>query len=109
LRRIFSRDTILSQVTTPEVPHARPDFAVLEAGLVIECKACGLTPVQNEILEDHRRREALFASLGMTYVWWVDRERNDLIPKTKACLENVFYNCKGEKAAFVKFLESFIR
>jgi hypothetical protein len=108
LKQLFPEDIILSQVTTPEVPGARPDFAVINAGLVIECKACGLTPVQDKVLEDHRERGRRFASLGMTYVWWVDRERDSLVSRTRAYLRNVFYNCKGERISFIKFLETFV-
>jgi hypothetical protein len=109
LSRIFPDDIILFQVTTPEVPHARPDFAVVNAGLIVECKAYGLTPVQEKVLAEHKRREERFASIGMTYVWWVDRERDELIDRTRRYLQNVFYNCKGEMPDFIRFLEDFKR
>jgi hypothetical protein len=107
LKVIFPNDIILAQVTTPFVPSARPDFAVVRAGLIIECKACGLTPVQEKELLKHRRRQDLFESLGMTYVWWVDRERQNLIGRTRSYLKHVFYNCKGEETVFIAFLKSF--
>lgn len=43
----------------------------------------------------------------MTYVWWVDHERPDLIDRTKLYLNNVFYRCEGEEEKFVNFLSRF--
>jgi hypothetical protein len=108
LKGLFPDDIILTQITTPLVPRAKPDFAVVEAGLIIECKACGLTPVQEKELVKHKERQDLFESLGMTYVWWVDRERDGLIGWTRTYLKHVFYNCKGERTAFIEFLKSFV-
>lgn len=107
LREMFPDDIILTQITTPLVPGAKPDFAVVKAGLIVECKACGLTPVQEKELLKHKKRQDLFELLGMTYVWWVDRERDSLIGWTRSYLNHVFYNCKGERAKFLEFLRSF--
>ena len=107
LKTIFPNDLILWQITTPELLHARPDFAVINAGLIIECKASGLAPVQDKVLKEHKRRQERFASLGMTYVWWVDHERADLIDRTRSYLQNVFYKSEGEKEKFVEFLLRF--
>lgn len=107
MKRTFPNDIILRQVTTPNLLHARPDFAVIKAGLVIECKASGLAPVQEKVLRDHRRRQEKLASMGLIYVWWVDHERPELIKRTRAHLDNVFYNCEGESEKFVCFLRTF--
>ena len=107
LKDVFPADTILWQVTTTLLPGARPDFVVIKAGIVIECKACGLTPVQERVLVEHARRQKFFESLGMEYVWWVDRERNSLVHRTRSYLKNVFYNCLGEKEKFIMFLKNF--
>ena len=90
----------------PEVPHAIFDFYVPSAKVVIECKACGLTPVQERVLINHRNRQDILKSMGIKYVWWVDRERASLVPRTKNYLENAFYNCLGEKEKFIDFLKS---
>jgi hypothetical protein len=107
LKGLFPEDIILAQVTTPFVPHARPDFAIVKSGLIVECKACGLTPVQEKELIKHKERQNLFESLGMTYIWWVDRERDNLIGRTRTYLKHVFYNCKHERTMFIEFLNSF--
>lgn len=106
LKEIFPKQLIDRQVKFPEVPHAIFDFYVPSAKVVIECKACGLTPVQERVLINHRNRQDILKSMGIKYVWWVDRERASLVPRTKNYLENAFYNCLGEKEKFIDFLKS---
>jgi len=104
LQRIFPTETIQRQVKFPELPRAIVDFYVPSAKVAIECKACGLTPVQDKVLINHKNRQDVLKSLGITYVWWVDRERASLVPRTRKYLENVFYNCLNEQSKFEGFL-----
>jgi hypothetical protein len=106
LKQIFPEETIRRQVKFPELPRAIVDFYVHSAKVVIECKACGLTPVQERVLINHKNRQDVLKSMGIKYIWWVDRERASLVPRTRKYLENAFYNCLGEKAEFVNFLTS---
>jgi hypothetical protein len=105
LQEVFPNEPIESQVKFPELPRAIIDFYVPRIKLAIECKACGLTPVQERVLIEHQRRQNVLKSRGVKYVWWVDRERASLVPRTRAYLENVFYNCLGEQKTFVEFLK----
>lgn len=104
LKEVFPDEIIESQVKFPELPRKRIDFFIPCVKVAIECKACGLTPVQERVLRDHQRRQNILKSRGIKYVWWVDRERTSLVPWTREYLENVFYNCLGEQKRFVKFL-----
>ena len=106
LKQLFPDETIRRQVKFPELPGAIVDFYIPSAKVVIECKACGLTPVQDKVLINHKHRQDILGSLGIKYVWWVDRERASLVPRTRKYLENVFYNCLGERERFIEFLES---
>lgn len=106
LQRIFPSENIQRQVRFPELPRAIVDFYIPRAKLAIECKACGLTPVQDKVLINHKNRQDVLKSLGITYVWWVDRERASLVPRTRKYLENAFYNCLGEQGKFEEFLVS---
>lgn len=106
LKQIFPEDKIRRQVKFPELPRAIVDFYVPSAKVVIECKAYGLTPVQERVLINHKNRQDVLKSLGIKYIWWVDRERASLVPRTRKYLESVFYNCLGEKDKFVEFLAS---
>lgn len=105
LQEVFPNERIESQVKFPELPHAIIDFYVPHAKVAIECKACGLTPVQERVLIEHQRRQDVLKSRGIKYAWWVDRERASLVSRTRRYLENVFYNCLGEQKEFVKFLK----
>jgi len=89
LKKIFPNQPIERQIKFPEVPHAIVDFYVPNAKVVIECKACGLTPVQERVLINHKNRQDILKSMGIKYIWWVDRERVSLVPRTKKYLENV--------------------
>jgi len=104
LKQVFPNREIRRQVRFPELPRAIIDFYVPSAKVAIECKACGLTPVQDKVLINHKNRQDVLKFLGITYVWWVDRERASLVPRTRKYLENAFYNCIGEKEQFIKFL-----
>jgi Uma2 family endonuclease len=106
LKQLFPNESIRRQVKFPELPRAIVDFYVPSANVVIECKACGLTPVQDRVLINHKQRQDILKSLGITYVWWVDRERASLVPRTRQYLENVFYNCLGERDNFISFLKN---
>lgn len=106
LKRIFPDETIKRQVRFPQLPRAIVDFYIPSVKVVIECKACGLTPVQEKVLANHKNRQDVLKSLGIKYVWWVDRERVSLVAKTRKYLENVFYNCLGEQDKFEGFLAS---
>jgi hypothetical protein len=106
LKQVFPEETIRRQVKFPELPRAIVDFYVPSAKVVIECKACGLTPVQDKVLINHQNRQEVLKSLGITYIWWVDRERPSLVPRTQKYLENVFYNCLGERDKFINLLLS---
>ena len=105
LRHIFPNQEIIRQVRFPELPRAIIDFYVPNAKVAVECKACGLTPVQDKVLINHKNRQDVLKSQGIKYVWWVDRELASLVPRTRAYLENVFYNCLGEEEKFINFLE----
>ncbi|MEM4703873.1 MAG: hypothetical protein QXJ02_02250 [Candidatus Bathyarchaeia archaeon] len=105
LKQVFPNEIIRRQVKFPELPRAIVDFYVPSAKIVVECKACGLTPVQDRVLINHKQRQEVLKSLGIKYVWWVDRERASLVSRTREYLENVFYNCLGEQNKFVKFLK----
>ena len=109
LQSVFHNDSIKRQVRFPELPRAIVDFYVPDAKVVIECKACGLTPVQDRVLINHRHRQEILKTLGIKYVWWVDRERASLVPRTRKYLENVFYNCLGERTKFIEFLKNLAR
>jgi hypothetical protein len=106
LKQLFPGQTIRRQVRFPELPRAIVDFYIPSAKIAVECKACGLTPVQDKVLINHKHRQDTLRSLGITYVWWVDRERASLVPRTRKYLENVFYNCLGERENFIGFLRS---
>ena len=106
LQRIFPSETIQRQVKFPELPRAIVDFYIPSVKVVVECKACGLTPVQEKVLVNHKNRQDILNSLGIKYIWWVDRERASLVPRTRKHLENVFYNCLGEQGKFEEFLTS---
>lgn len=106
LRTVFPNEEIQRQVRFPELPRAIIDFYVPAAKVAIECKACGLTPVQDRVLINHKGRQDVLKTKGIRYVWWVDRERASLVPRTRKYLENVFYNCLGEREKFIKFLSS---
>jgi len=101
LKDIFPDDVILHQVTTSEVPHAKPDFAVINVGLIIECKAFGLTPCGPKTgrieLEKHKHRQELFKSIGFSYIWWAYKERQYLIKRTKKYLDNAFFKFRTGK------------
>jgi len=105
LQEVFPNERIEGQVKCPELPHALIDFYVPHAKVAIECKACGLTPIQERVLIEHQRRQDVLKSRGIKYAWWVDRERASLVSRTRRYLENVFYNCLGEQKEFVKFLK----
>lgn len=105
LKGAFPDEPVERQTKFPELPRKRIDFYMPRVKVAIECKACGLTPVQERVLVDHQRRQNLLKSRGIKYVWWVDRERASLIPWTRKYLENVFYNCLGEQKRFVEFLK----
>jgi Uma2 family endonuclease len=106
LEQLFPGELIRRQVRFPELPRAIVDFYIPSAKVVIECKACGLTPVQDRVLIDHKHRQDTLKAMGIRYVWWVDRERASLVPRTRQYLENVFYNCLGERCRFIGFLKS---
>jgi len=106
LQKIFPDEIITRQVKFPELPRAIVDFYVPSVKVAIECKACGLTPVQEKVLTNHKNRQDVLKSLGITYVWWVDRERASLVPRTRKYLDNVFYNCLDEQSKFEEFLTS---
>ena len=106
LRGVFPNESIRRQVKFPELPRAIIDFYVPSAKVAIECKACGLTPVQERVLINHKQRQDTLKSMGIKYVWWVDRERASLVSRTRHYLENVFYNCLGERGNFIEFLKS---
>ena len=74
LKQVFPNQEIQRQVRFPELPRAIIDFYVPSAKIAIECKACGLTPVQDKVLINHKNRQDVLKSLGITYIWWVDRE-----------------------------------
>ncbi len=105
LSGVFPDELIESQVKFPELPRKRIDFYIPRIKVAIECKACGLTPVQERVLVDHQRRQNVLKSKGIRYVWWVDRERASLVDWTREYLEHVFYNCLGEQKVFVEFLK----
>ena len=105
LKQLFPNESIRRQVKFPELPRAIVDFYIPSVKVAIECKACGLTPVQEKVLVNHKRRQDILKTLGIKYVWWVDRERASLVPRTKEYLENVFYNCLGERSKFTQFLK----
>ncbi len=104
LKKVFPNQEIRRQVKFSELPRAIADFYVPSAKVVIECKACGLTPVQEKVLVNHKNRQDTLMAAGIKYVWWVDRERASLVSRTRKYLENVFYNCLGEKDKFINFL-----
>jgi Uma2 family endonuclease len=106
LKQIFPNKEIRRQERFPELPRAIIDFYVPSAKVAIECKACGLTPVQDKVLINHKNRQDVLKSIGITYVWWVDRERASLVPRTRKYLENVFYNCLDEKEKLTLFLRA---
>jgi Uma2 family endonuclease len=106
LEKLFPNESIRRQVRFSELPRAIVDFYIPCAKVVIECKACGLTPVQDRVLVNHKHRQETLKAMGIRYVWWVDRERASLVPRTRQYLENVFYNCLGEKSKFTDFLKS---
>lgn len=106
LKQLFPEESIKRQVRFPELPRAIVDFYIPSAKVAIECKACGLTPVQERVLNNHKQRQDTLKSLGIKYVWWVDRERASLVPRTQKYLENVFYNCLGERDTFIEFLKN---
>lgn len=109
LQSVFRNESIMKQVRFPELPRAIVDFYVPSAKVAIECKAYGLTPVQDRVLINHRQRQEILRTLGIKYVWWVDRERASLVPRTRKYLENVFYNCLGERNKFIEFLKNLTR
>lgn len=106
LKQLFPNESIQRQVRFPELPRAIFDFYIPSVKVAIECKACGLTPVQERVLINHKQRQDTLKSLGIKYVWWVDRERASLVPRTRQYLENVFYNTLGERSKFLEYLKS---
>jgi len=104
LKQVFPNQEIRRQVRFPELPRAIIDFYVPSAKVAIECKVCGLTPVQDRVLINHKNRQDVLKSIGVTYIWWVDRERASLVPRTRKYLENVFYNCLGEQDKLINLL-----
>jgi hypothetical protein len=100
----FPGEVIERQVKFPDLPRKRIDFYMPRLEVAIECKACGLTPVQERVLMDHQRRQDLLKLRGIKYVWWVERERASLVCWTRQYLENVFYDCLGEQRRFIEFL-----
>jgi hypothetical protein len=105
LKEVFPNESIERQVKFPELPRAIIDFYIPRFKVAIECKACGLTPVQEQVLIEHQRRQDALKSRGIKYVWWVDRERASLVSRTRGYLENVFYNCLGEQKRLMDFLK----
>lgn len=83
VRGAFPHEPVERQVKFPELPRKRIDFYMPRVKVAIECKACGLTPVQERVLVDHQKRQSLLKSRGIKYVWWVDRERASLVPWKK--------------------------
>jgi len=120
LRGLFPNDRIEEQVKFPQLPHNIIDFYIPRIRVAVESKGCGLTPVPKSCddncpncdraekcgLLKHQRIQNTLKSQGIKYVWWVDRERASLVPRTRKYLENVFYNCSGEEERFVKFLKT---
>lgn len=118
LKEVFPSTGIKKQVRFSELPHAIIDFYVPYAKVAVECKACGLTPVPRtcddncsrcDITEKcalfkNKTRQDILNLQGIKYVWWADRERASLVPRTRKHLENAFYNCLGERQKFVDFL-----
>lgn len=119
LKKIFKNLEIQSQVRFPQLPHAIIDFYVPHAKVAIECKACGLAPVPKKcnnncslcirakkcaLLKNKVRQDTL-KSLGIKYIWWADRERASLVPRTRQYIDNTFYNCLGERQKLIEFLK----
>jgi Uma2 family endonuclease len=104
LRHVFLDKEIKRNARFRELPRVIIDFYVPSARIAVECRACGLTSAQDRVLVNHKCRQDVLKSLGITYVWWVDRERTKVVPKNREYLENVFYNCLGEKREFINFL-----
>jgi hypothetical protein len=119
LKELFPKTEIQSQVRFPQLPHAIIDFYLPQIKVAIECKACGLAPVPKTCddncsacartkkcaLLKNKRRQDVLKSLGIKYVWWADRERANLVPRTRKYLENTFYDCLGERQRFVDYLK----
>ncbi|MCL5948934.1 MAG: hypothetical protein M1490_00455 [Candidatus Bathyarchaeota archaeon] len=107
LKKIFPHEEIRSQVKFDYMPRAIVDFYIPKAKVVVECKACGLTPVPRNCddkcsmcdvspkcsLLKNKTRQDILKKHGIQYVWWADRERASLVPRTRKYLENAFYNC----------------
>ena len=118
LMGIFANAEIQKQVRFPFLPRAIIDFYVPKARVAIECKACGLTPVPRKCddkcsqcdvspkcaLLKNKNRQDILKEHGIEYVWWADRERASLVPRTRKYLEHAYYNCLGEKREFESFL-----
>lgn len=118
LRVVFPNEEIQRQVRFPFLPRAIIDFYVPAAKVAIECKACGLTPVPKNCddkcskcdvspkcsLLKNKTRQDVLEEHSIDYVWWADRERASLVPRTRKYLEHTFYNCLGEKKEFESFL-----
>ncbi len=118
LKKVFTNWEIQKQVKFPFLPHAIIDFYIPKAQIAIECKACGLTPVPGKCddncpnckvalkcaLLKNKNRQDILKAHGIEYVWWADRERASLVPRTRKYLENAFFNCLNETNEFIKFL-----
>ena len=106
LKQIFPNQEIQRQVRFPELSRTIIDFYFPSAKVAIECKAFGLTPVQDKVLINHKNQQDILKSIGITSFSGLI-ERVSLVPRTRMYLRNVFYNCLGEKKKFSYFLENF--
>ena len=120
IKKIFPIFEIQKQIKFSFLPHAIVDFYVPKAKIAIECKACGLTPVPRKCddkcskctnsakcaLLKNKNRQDVLKEHGIKYVWWADRERASLVPRTRKYLEHAFYNCIGEGKKFEDFLKN---
>jgi hypothetical protein len=120
LKRVFPSWEIQKQVKFSFLPHAVIDFYVPKAKVAIECKACGLTPVPRKCddkcsnckvslkcaLLKNKTRQDILKTHSIAYVWWADRERAPLVPRTRKYLDHAFYNCLGEQKKFEDFLKN---
>lgn len=123
LRRVFPNCEIQWQVRFPFLTHAIIDFYVPKAKIAVECKACGLTPVPGNCndkcsscdkapkcaLLKNKTRQDILKAHGIEYVWWADRERASLVPRTRKYLAHAFYNCLGERKEFEDFLKTALK
>jgi hypothetical protein len=120
LKKVFPNWEIQKQARFSFLPHTIIDFYVPKAKIAVECRACGLAPVPQNcddvcsecddavgcaLLKNKTRQDMLKAN-SIQYVWWVDRERAPLVPRTRKYLEHAFYNCLGERREFEDFLKT---